>query len=219
MPAPRTAAPAAGSSRPPVARDFAPSERQATAGLDAAPVRGREPETAPAAPAAPAPSVRAVQKPATDVPAPVAAQPHVLADAAPNAAPRPVPLELNLVTERWDDLIQRVRGSGRAVLADALENGMPAAVSAKWGGELTFQQDVPNPFHAQVIDEKASEVLAILREWFTGLARISVSAQGQAEAPKRVTDEMIRSDRLAKLRAQSPVLGAAIDVLDLDVVD
>lgn len=213
IPAPRAQA-SGPSSRPPVARDFAPPTpaREAAPTVETRPIRAVEPPP-------PAPSVRSVPKPAADAPAPVPSQARVLADAAPTAAPRPVPFDLNLVIERWDDLIQRVRGSGRAVLADALENGMPSAVSAKGGGELTFQQDVPNPFHAQVIDEKSSEVLAILREWFTGVARIHVSSEGEAEAPKRVTDEMIRSDRLAKLRQANPVLGAAIDVLDLDVVD
>jgi hypothetical protein len=143
----------------------------------------------------------------------------VLADAAPDAAPRPVPLDLNLVTERWDELIQRCRASGKAVLADALENGMPSAVSARGGGEIAFRQDAPNPFHAQVIEEKHADVVAILREWFTGLARLTVSSETGADAPKRLTDAMIRGERMAKLRLQNPLLGAAIDVLDLDVVD
>ncbi|HUX32441.1 MAG TPA: DNA polymerase III subunit gamma/tau [Gemmatimonadaceae bacterium] len=154
-----------------------------------------------------------------DAPAPRAPEPVVLADASPTSTPRPVPVEIHLVTERWDELVQRVRAAGMGVLATALENGLPAAVSAKGGGEITIQQDEPNPFHAQVIEEKRAEVVAILREWFTGVARITVSAEAGREAPKRLTDEMIRSQRLAKLRLQNPLLGAAIDVLDLDVVD
>ncbi len=145
--------------------------------------------------------------------------PAVLADAPPGAAPQPEPLELNRLAERWDELKARVRSAGMSVLAGALENGMPSAVSAKGGGEITIRQDEPNPFHAKVIDEKHAELLAILREWFTGVSRITVSSAAQAGAPKRLTDEMIRSQRLDRLRRQNPLLGTAIDVLDLDVVD
>ena len=35
----------------------------------------------------------------------------------------------------------------------------------------------------------------------------------------RLTDEMVRSERLTALRRRDPVLGAAIDALDLDLAD
>ena len=187
-------------------RDAAAPNRQ--------PVSAAGPELPPL-PAAPA----AGRPPTADLPAPRPAQAVMLADASPSSAPRPVPLDLRLVTERWAELVQRVRAAGMSVLASALENGTPSAVSAKGGGEVVIQQKEPNPFHAEVIEEKHAEILAILRESFTGVARISVSTTGQGDAPKRLTDAMIRSQRLDKLRQQNPILGAAIDVLDLDVVD
>ncbi|HEY5219557.1 MAG TPA: hypothetical protein VIJ16_07100, partial [Gemmatimonadaceae bacterium] len=164
----------------------------------------------PATPAVPVPS---------DAPARVAAQAPVLADAAPGAPPKLVPLDLNLIAERWDELIARVRSAGMGVLASALENGMPSAVSARGGGEVTLLQREANLFHAQAIEEKHAEILAILREWFTGVARLQVASPEQAAPPKRLTDAMLRGERLAKLRLQNPLLGAAIDVLDLDVAD
>ncbi|MDE3053577.1 MAG: hypothetical protein KGJ70_06805, partial [Gemmatimonadota bacterium] len=145
--------------------------------------------------------------------------PAVLADAPPGSAPRPESLDLHRVVARWDELKARVRGAGMSVLASALENGMPSAVSAQGGGEITIRQDEPNPFHAEVIEEKHAELLAIVREWFVGVSRITVASGAQAAPPKRLTDEMIRSQRLDRLRQQSPLLGTAIDVLDLDVVD
>jgi DNA polymerase III subunit gamma/tau len=167
-------------------------------------------------PRSPIPSARGIH---SDAPAPSAPTPRVLADSAPTEAPRPVPLELHLVAERWDELIQRVRDGGKAVLADALQNGVPTAVSARGGGEVTIQQEAPNPFQAQVIEEKHAEIVAELRRWFTGVTRVTVSSEAPAAAPKRLTDAMIRSERLARLRLQNPGLGAAIDALDLDVVD
>ena len=178
-------------------------------------------EPAPSSPArAAARPSRASSPPVvSDAPASLAAPARVLADSAPTEAARPVPLELHLVTARWDDLVQLMRDEGQAVLADALQNGLPSAVSAKGGGEVIVQQEAPNPFQAQVIEEKRAEVVTALRRWFTGVARVAVSSEAPAEAPKRLTDAMIRSERLARLRQQNPVLGAAIDVLDLDVVD
>jgi DNA polymerase III subunit gamma/tau len=168
-----------------------------------------------APPADPAPA-RAVP---ADTPVARRSEAPALADAPPGAAPRPEPLDLNRLTERWDDVTARVREAGMSVLASALENAMPSAVSARGGGEITILQDEPNPFHAEVIEEKHAQLLAIVRELFTGVSRITVASGAGAAAPKRLTDEMIRSQRLDRLRQQNPMLGTAIDVLDLDVVD
>ncbi len=181
------------------------------------PAQAAQPVVAPPAPRRDASPVR--RAPSADLPAPRPAAAAVLADAPPTSGPRPVPLELYLVAQRWDELVQRVRSAGMSVLASALENGAPSAVSARGGGEIVIQQAEPNPFHAEVIEEKQADFLAVLREFFTGVAHISVSTTAQGDAPKRLTDEMIRSQRLARLRQQNPLLGAAIDVLDLDVVD
>jgi hypothetical protein len=37
--------------------------------------------------------------------------------------------------------------------------------------------------------------------------------------PTRLTDEMVRSERLGALRQRDPVLDAAIDALDLDLAE
>ena len=208
--APRGAASSGASGRPAPRREAAPPppSRMPASGMMV------ETETAPA---------RVDRSPprqvAADAQAPLAAPGRVLADSAPGEAPKPVPLALHLVVERWDELVKRMRAEGKAVLADALQNGMPSAVSARSGGEVTIQQEAPNPFQAQVIEEKHSEIVAALRQWFTGVTRVTVSTEAPAEAPKRLTDAMIRGERLARLRQQNPLLGAAIDVLDLDVVD
>jgi hypothetical protein len=41
----------------------------------------------------------------------------------------------------------------------------------------------------------------------------------QGEAPTRLSDEQRRAERVAILRAKDPVLGAAIDALDLELLD
>jgi hypothetical protein len=62
----------------------------------------------------------------------------------------------------------------------------------------------------------------VLREWFPAITRVQlVPDQGATPAPppKRLTDEMVRNERLTALRKSDPLLGAAIEALDLDVVD
>ena len=50
------------------------------------------------------------------------------------------------------------------------------------------------------------------------MAAPSKGSRLRSEA-KRLTDDMLRQERLASLRKRDPLLGAAIDALDLDVVD
>ena len=62
----------------------------------------------------------------------------------------------------------------------------------------------------------------LLREWFDGIARVQVYREEAVKAaakPQRVTDEMVKTERLNMLRRKDPVLDAAIDVLDLEIVD
>jgi hypothetical protein len=62
--------------------------------------------------------------------------------------------------------------------------------------------------------------VAALRRWFPGVQRLIVrSPEGSTAPPPRLTDEMVRSERIAALRKKDPVLDAAIDALDLDLAD
>lgn len=140
-----------------------------------------------------------------------------LAVEAPAAKSAP---DLSALTGRWDELVTRVRTSGKALLAGALEASSPHAITAK--GDLTISLDEPNDFHARAIEQAAPDVLAILGEWFAGVERIVVhrdEAPGPQTQPKRVTDEMVRAERLNALRRRDPKLDAAIDVLDLEIAD
>ena len=52
------------------------------------------------------------------------------------------------------------------------------------------------------------------------MQRLTVRApEGASAPPARLTDEMVRSERIAVLRRKDPVLDAAIDALDLDLAD
>jgi len=129
--------------------------------------------------------------------------------------------DVNALTARWDELIARVRGSGKVLLAAALEASAPASITA--AGELTIVLDEPNDFHERALDSAKADILAVLTEWFAGVSRLTVRGEQKRGAtpapPKRVTDEMVKTERLSALRKQNPGLGAAIDTLDLDIVE
>jgi len=64
-------------------------------------------------------------------------------------------------------------------------------------------------------------VLAAVRHRFPearGLAVTLVEAE-EGRAPRRLSEEAVKADRMAMLRKQSPLLDAAVDALDLELLD
>ncbi|HKH92269.1 MAG TPA: DNA polymerase III subunit gamma/tau [Gemmatimonadaceae bacterium] len=184
----------------------------------------------------PASDWRAVIRDADRAPSSAASAPRVEARASVAAAAASVPAraaraasaadtesivtapDLNQVVERWDDLVSGIRGAGKSVAATALEHASPVAVNAR--GDVTLALDEANPIYEQAIEAVNGDVVATLRRWFPGVQRLVVRAPEGSKAPQpRLTDEMVRSERIAALRKKDPVLDAAIDALDLDLAD
>jgi hypothetical protein len=138
---------------------------------------------------------------------------------APSAPAVRAHLDLNAVAGRWDDVVARLRADGKMNLAAALAHAAPVSVTA--AGGVVIELDEANDFFAHAIANGKADVLAALGEWFA-VERITLRRdEGAAPAPppKRLTDEMVRAERIASLRKRDPVLNAAIDALDLDVTD
>jgi len=130
-----------------------------------------------------------------------------------------VPIDVNAVTEQWDALAARLRQGGKTLVATALEHSTPTAVTAR--GDVTITLDEPNDFFAKAIRNGGSDIVAVLREWFTPVETVLVEGTGKAAGgqPKRLTDEMVKAEKLAALKKKDPVLAAAIEELDLEVID
>jgi len=129
-------------------------------------------------------------------------------------------LDLNKLTGRWDALVERLRDNGKPMLATALAHASPAAVTS--AGVVTIELDEPNDIYAHAVSTSRAEIAAALREWFVGVERVELRRDDNAPPPpppKRLTDEMVRAERIAALRKRDPVLNAAIDALDLEVAD
>ena len=130
-----------------------------------------------------------------------------------------VPLDLNAVTGKWDTVVARLRQSGKALIATALEHATPTAVTAR--GDVTITLDEPNDFYAKAIQNGGPDIVATLREWFAPVERVLVEGTGKPVSgpPKRLTDEMVKSEKLEALKKKDPSLLAAIVELDLEVID
>jgi len=114
-----------------------------------------------------------------------------------------------------------VRAEGRAVLAAALHRALPVAVSGR--GEITLELEAADAAYEQPITSGSIDVLAAVAALFDGATRLQVRVAPARSAdqapPRRVTEESVRSERLAMLRKRDPSLDIAVDALDLELLD
>jgi len=149
---------------------------------------------------------------------------NILADVAPVPAPESLgvvrePLDVNRLTGRWDELVAQLLADGKRMLASALEHALPIAVTAS--GDITIELDATHEYLAPAVESGRADIIAALRQRFPEArsVRLRQDPERAVVAPARVTDEMVRKDRLNALRKRDPILGAAIDTLDLDVIE
>jgi DNA polymerase-3 subunit gamma/tau len=193
---------AAAATPAPAARTDAPAKDWRTIVLDADRPPASVPPASGGAPATVAAPPSAGARPA------VPAQNEALAS----------PPDVGQLVERWDDLVAAFRSGGKGVVATALEHASPVSVTAK--GEVTVALAESNPIYEQALESVKGELAVTLREWFPGVQRLAFrSVVASGPPPVRLTDEMMRTERLTAMRRRDPVLGAAIDALDLDLAD
>jgi hypothetical protein len=131
-----------------------------------------------------------------------------------------VPLPSTLA-ERWDDIVAAARDI-RPFLGAALEKALPTAVNAR--GEVTLALETPDEIAGQAISAGAADVTRVIGRYFDGITRVRLTSQdrGTAEpavAARRYTAEEVRAERVAILRRRDPTLAAAIDALDLELIE
>lgn len=215
------------SQAPSAARRLAPPARASDTPASAWRAVVRDADRAPPAPVtSPAPTVSVPERSASSPTAPPRSAPPLSPPPAPprRAAVAPAalvsltPPDVNRIVERWDELVSALRAAGKGVAATALEHAAPVTVTA--AGDVMIALDEVNPIFEQALEAAKSDVASLLRSWFGVVQRVTVRAATGTAAPQtRLTDEMVRSERLTALRRRDPVLGAAIDALDLDLAD
>jgi DNA polymerase-3 subunit gamma/tau len=124
--------------------------------------------------------------------------------------------DLNAVAGIWDDMVAGVRRD-RPFIATLLEQALPVGTTGT--GVLTLQVEAAAVQEGLVA--KAGETVTAMSSWLAGLQRVTVKMAGDSTvaAAPRMTVETVRAETVASLRRRDPVLNAAIDLLDLDLVD
>ena len=149
----------------------------------------------------------------------LAAAPQVRVE--PPAAPGDARLpEVNILAERWDEVVAAVRQAGKGVLATALEAAAPVAVNAQ--GAVLVEFDEPNDIYERAFESAKEELVTALRSLFPAVQRVALRRHDRpAAAPpkERLTSEGLKAQRLAALRKKDPLLSAAIEALDLELLD
>ena len=124
--------------------------------------------------------------------------------------------DLNAVAGIWDDMVAAVRRD-RPFIATLLEQSLPVSTNAN--GVLVLQVEAPAV--QEGLAAKMTETLSVMSGWLAGLQKLTIRFAGDTitsgPAP-RMTVETVRSETLAALRKRDPLLGAAIDALDLDLI-
>ena len=174
-----------------------------------APVRTTARQAPPAdkwAPSAPPSRVDA----ASAEPAPAAAP--VNASVSASAVP-----DIHRIVDQWDTIITALKAQGRAMLAALLARVQPTAVTA--AGLLTIECDDPGDF--PVVTDGLSQIAEALRDAMPGITRLQVKPppDGVPATRERVTTESVKQERVASLSKQDPVLGAAVEALDLELLE
>ena len=148
---------------------------------------------------------------------PVASPPSPASQATARGTDAGIP-DVNHLVERWGELVAVMRAAGNSLAATALEHSAPVAVNGK--GEVTVALDEANPIYEQALGKDEKDVTRSLRTLFPGVHRVIIrAAAGSSAPPTRLTDEMVRAERLTAMRRKDPVLDQAIDALDLDLAD
>ena len=144
-------------------------------------------------------------------------RPSANGDVPAQQAPTPVQvaLDINLLTERWDDIVAEVRRE-RPIIGTLMERVVPSAVTAS--GIVSLQVEDRGAFES--LAAKSRELTQALGQHIEGVSRVQLLPPESSanDEPRRMTAESIKSETLIALRKRDPVLSAAIDELDLDLV-
>src|SRR6266700_1379137 len=152
----------------------------------------------------------------------------VLRDAAPlppsQAVSPAVPPEKGPVTgDRLRALWSRVIEDARVkspMLGALLQQAEVAAVD---GTTVTIRLLDTNPVHAEGIERQREAVAHLLGPYVSEPVRVKLEGAGNRERgavrPARLTEGAARAERLKTLRAKDPGLNAAVDALDLELLE
>ena len=135
----------------------------------------------------------------------------------PKSAPAATVPDLHRIVDEWDAIIAVLKVQGRSMLSALLARVQPTAVTAS--GLLTIECDDPGDF--PVVDDGLAQITDALRDAMPAITRVQIKppAEGVPATRERLTTAAVKKERVASLSKQHPVLGAAVEALDLELLE
>ena len=141
---------------------------------------------------------------------------------SPAVLPERGPLTLDRLRALWPRIADDARTKS-PILGALLRVTEVADVDA---GAVTIRLLDTNPVHAEGLERQRDALSQLVARYCTGPVRIRQEGAGggasrdrSAPRPARLTEEGARAERLKTLRAQDPSLNAAVDALDLELLE
>ena len=138
----------------------------------------------------------------------------------------PVPLPPSPVSEpsrKLEPTLENVRSVWSAVVADARAKTpmlgtllAEAAVVGVDGRTVTLRPG--NAVHAEGLERQRDAIAQSLGRYVSEAPRVKI-AEGVVTGTERMTEERASAERLKSLRAKDPTLSAAVDALDLELLE
>jgi DNA polymerase-3 subunit gamma/tau len=137
----------------------------------------------------------------------------------PSPVPETGPLTLDRLRALWPQIVADARAKSQMLgaLIAATE-----VVMAE-GTTLTIRLLEENAVHAEGIERQREALVALVGRYVTDAIRIKLVAAegvgGSRARPARLTEDGARAERLSGLRAKDPLLDAAVEALDLELLE
>src|SRR5256712_267358 len=154
--------------------------------------------------------------------APVPPSPALPRAVSPTVPPEKGPLTLDRLRALCPRIVDAARTKS-PMLGALLQVTEVAAVDA---GAVTIRLLDTNAVHAEGLERQREALSQLVTRYLTGPVRIKLegaegggSRERSAPRPTRLTEERARAERLKTLRAQDPSLNAAVDALDLELLE
>jgi len=134
-------------------------------------------------------------------------------------APEKGPLTLDRLRALWPRVVEDARAKS-PMLGALLQVTEVVGVDA---GTVAIRLLDTNPVHAEGLERQRDALGRLVGRYLTEPVRINLQGAGSGERstprPGRLTEEGARAERLKTLRAQDASLNAAVDALDLELLE
>jgi DNA polymerase-3 subunit gamma/tau len=134
------------------------------------------------------------------------------------------PPAIEQVHQRWGAVSDALRSKGRGMVAEAMARLRATGVSAH--GVVSITYAAADDTWATATENGRADVLASLQQLFPGVTNftltthtIAPAATAAPPATKRLTAHDVQQQRTAQMAAKHPVLEAAVNALELELLD